>query len=232
MFSCQGQIEKVNKLPTTSPIPVATRIEKVEYAVLLKKIIEQRDTFKKEYDEANLSKKKIIVNNARNYLTTSMANDIFPYWYGTEWDFNGMTRTPNNGKIACGYFITNTLTDVGFNIPRIGWAQSASEKFIKKLSPSIKKFSNKTISKVKEYLLKSGDGLYIVGLDMHTGFIFVQNGKVNFIHSNYYYPEIGVMSEDIKTINPLSDSKYRIIGKLMSDVMVINWINNSRYHMS
>ncbi len=158
-----------------------------------------------------------------------MAVELFPYWYGTKWDFNGITRTPKKGKIACGYFITNTLTDVGFHIPRIKWAQSASEVFIKKLAKNqIKRFTNKPIATVKKHLINAGSGLYLVGLDSHTGFIYVNKDKVRFVHADYYEPEKGVVSEKIDSYSPIAHSKYRIIGKLMSDEMMASWIQKKK----
>ncbi len=201
-----------------------------EYLTLIQEIMVKRNEFKSWYIESDSIQKDSILVKVRNYLKGTISKDIFPYWYGTKWDFNGTTRTPKEGNIACGYFVTNILTDLGFKIPRIKWAQSASEIFIKKLAPNdIKRFSNKPISEVSKYLLTSGDGVYLVGLDIHVGFIIVENDNISFIHSNYYQPEIGVMSESIDSRNPLRDSNYRIIGKLMTDQMIINWLFNTRY---
>ena len=210
---------------------VTEKIILKEYSVVLKSIKIERQSFQSKYKSANSIQKEVILKKAKKYLFKTLSKDIFPQWYGTAWDFNGTTRTPKKGKIACGYFVTNTLTDVGFNIPRIKWAQSASEVFIKKLAPTkdIVRFSNKPLAKVIAYFKKKGDGLYLVGLDSHTGFVVVNKDKINFVHANYYQREIGVMSEDISTKNPFGDSKYRVIGKLLSDKMVENWILNKRY---
>ena len=37
-------------------------------------------------------------------LSGILFDSIFPYWYGTKWDYNGVTQEPRIGKIACGYF--------------------------------------------------------------------------------------------------------------------------------
>lgn len=196
-----------------------------EYTELLKEIIEKRDSLHSGFTVANTSEKDSIITTARNYLIHKVTDELFPYWYGTQWDFNGTTRTPKKGTIACGYFVTNTLTDIGFDIPRIRWAQSASEVFIKKLAPQhIKRFSNKPISMVKNYLLQSGNGLYLVGLDSHVGYVYVNNGIVRFIHADYYEPEKGVVSEKLDSHSPIHYSSYRVIGKLLSDEMVTKWI--------
>jgi hypothetical protein len=57
----------------------------------------------------------------------------------------------------------------------------------------------------------------------------VKNDTIKFVHSNYYQPWIGVMSEEIDSTNPLRDSDYRVIGKLLSDEMMVNWINSIAY---
>ncbi len=204
--------------------------ERKDYPAFLKGVLAQRNEYKLAYDKAVGPAKDSILNEARTYLVNTISDEVFPYWYGTPWDFNGTTRTPQKGKIACGYFVTTVLEDVGFKIPRTGWAQSASEVFIKKLAPdNIKRFSNRPLVEVEKYLLTSGDGLYVVGLDIHVGFIVVKDQSISFVHSNYYQPEIGVMKQDIDDKSPFKDSKYRIIGKLMSDEMVVNWINQTAY---
>jgi len=204
--------------------------EKKEYSTLVHEILKKKEEFKINYLASDSSGKILVLNEARSYLNKTISNEIFPYWYGTKWDFNGSTRIPKEGKIACGYFVTNILTDMGFNIPRIKWAQSASEIFIIKIAHgNVKRFFNKPISEIERYLQTSGNGVYLVGLDIHVGFIVVENNNMSFIHSNYYQPKIGVMSEKIDSKNPLNDSKYRIIGKLMTNEMIVKWLFNNAY---
>ena len=201
-----------------------------DYTDLIWKIQFRRNAFQESYHSSDGAHKMAIVHEARNFLLESISKDIFEYWYGTRWDFNGTTRIPGQGSIACGYFVTHTLTDAGFNIPRIRWAQSASEVFIKELAPhDLKRFSYRPITEVESYLQETGDGLYLVGLDSHVGYILVDDGRIEFIHSNYYQADIGVMSEDIHSENALNHSGYRVIGKLFSDEMVVHWINNTPY---
>lgn len=114
----------------------------------------------------SIAGKDSVIDTARKFLLNTIGNDVFPYWYGTPWDFNGHTKIPQQGAIACGYFVTTVLLDAGFNIPRIKWAQLASEVFIKKLaSNNLQRFSNKPISEIEEYLRNIEPGLYVVGLD-------------------------------------------------------------------
>ncbi len=200
------------------------------YPAILENIATKRADYQNQYNAADSTKQDSLIKSARAYLLKTVSEEVFPKWYGTPWDFNGTTRNPRQGKIACGYFVNNVITDLGFKIPRVKWSQSASEVFIKKLAPNhIKRFSNRPIEEVKRYLFNSGDGLYVVGLDIHVGFILVEAGKAKFIHSSYYQPDIGVMEEDLVPGNPLGDSDYRVIGKLFTDEMMVKWINGISY---
>jgi len=189
-------------------------------------VIKQKQvSYRVAYQSADSLAKDSLITSARAFLFQEITSKIFPRWYGTQWDFNGITRVPKEGYIACGYFITTVMEAVGFSIPRYKWAQLGAEDIIVKISPqTLKRFRNRPLSEVEQYLLKKGDGLYVVGLDNHVGFLVVKGKTVRFVHSNYYHADIGVMSEPIYGNNPLNDSSYRIIGTLFTDIMIENWI--------
>lgn len=200
------------------------------YTETLQKIKTHRKKVKQTYLSATAKEKDALLSTTRTYLISTLVDDIFPAWYGTPWEFYGRTTIPQQGQIACGYFVTHTLSDLGFTIPKTRWAQQASERFMKKLSPSaLKRFSNAPMENICTYLKKRGDGVYLVGLDCHVGYVVVNSDAIRFIHSSYYHPDIGVMSESIRSKNPLSDSSYRVFGKLFSDNMVTNWILQKPY---
>lgn len=200
------------------------------YPELKKETLERRAIFFKEYSGSknNKIKQDSIIAEAQNYLLT-ISDDFFRSWYNTPWTFHGHSQIPGEGSIACGYFVTTTLRDMGFNIPRIKWAQQASEYMIKKVTTDIKRFQQKPMKDVLDYIEAKGEGLYIVGLDSHVGYIYYLNGKMSFVHANYYRPQIGVMSEPLIGRNPLNDSKYRVIGKIFDREMVQSWIQNTPY---
>lgn len=144
------------------------------------------------------------------------------YWLGTPWDFNGVTRTPKEGHIACGYFITNTLSDLGFDIKRIKLAQVASSVMIKELCVETKWISGFEAFE-KHLSTQSGSGIYIVGLDFHTGYIIKTKQQSYFFHSNYIGSE-GVVLEPVKESKALKASKVFFIGNLTkNDVLLKKW---------
>ncbi len=191
-------------------------------------IVETREKINASYILADSSGKDSIIKYSQEFLR-NITQEIFTYWYDTQWDFNGITQVPKQGKIACGYFVTTVIRDVGFDIPRSEWGQLASETMIKKINPNVKRFSNKPIEQVTEYLKNRADGIYVVGMDTHVGFVSKEGKQIKFIHANYYKPEKGVMAENLKGDNPINDASYRVIGQLFHYEMAKKWILNEKY---
>lgn len=200
----------------------------LSYEELKANIVATREKINAEYIAADSSGKDSLIKYSQEFLR-NITQEIFTYWHKTEWDFNGITQVPKQGKIACGYFVTTVIRDVGFDIPRSTWAQLASETMIKKLNPTVKKYSNKSIEVVIDYFKNRPDGMYVVGLDTHVGFVSKEGKQIKFIHSNYYKPEIGVMEENLKGNNPINDASYRVIGQIFHYEMAKKWILHEKY---
>lgn len=198
------------------------------YQTLKSTIAIRQQALREQYSRAGSAAKDSLVKVARAYLLEKITTDIFNEWYNTPWDFNGITQVPREGKIACGYFVTTVLRDAGFNIPRVKWAQLASEGVIKKACTDIKRFHNSPVEEVEAWMKTKQDGLYIVGLDSHVGFIMKKGKEISFVHSNYYQRNIGVMKETLKGRNPFNDSNYRVIGKITDDELIRKWILGKR----
>ncbi len=146
-----------------------------------------------------------------NYLVDS----IFEYWYDTEWDYNGTTLEPRKGKIACGYFVTTTLKQLGLNIDRVFLAQQASSVLIKEVcdEQSIKIFSNGNYKKMKEYVRKHEGNIFVAGLDNHVGFIVKDKDMMYFIHASGISP-YKVVKDEIDDSGLITNSKYHMVGHL------------------
>lgn len=224
-FSCSSKTKS-----DSSDNTEAEEERKVErsYADLKQETADKKAVFREQYNKAGQLGKDSILIEAQNYLI-NVSDEYFRAWYNTPWTFHGHSQTPREGSIACGYFITTTLRDMGFDIPRIKWAQQASEYVIKKLSQDIKRFQSKPMKDIVAHVEAGGEGVYIVGLDCHVGYIYFVGGKMTFVHANYYRPDVGVMSEPLIGRNPLNDSKYRVIGKIFDKEMVRNWILEVAY---
>jgi hypothetical protein len=118
------------------------------------------------------------------------------------------------------------MRDLGFRIPRVRWAQLPSESMIKEMTSAgnIKRYRFADIGQIESEIKSWGDGLYVVGMDNHTGFIVNQGGRCQFVHSYFFNWSGGVVSENLDTDNPLRSSQYRVIGKILTGEMVKKWL--------
>jgi hypothetical protein len=204
------------------------KISNESYASKLKSLATERQKLAEEYRTA-AGNNQAMLEKARRVFVSSIDQNIFPFWYGTDWDFNGVTETPREGKIACGYFVTTVLRDAGLRLSRVSLAQQASEKIIKSLTtaPYIKRFHNAPIEKFVDEVKNSGEGLYVVGLDIHVGFILNNGEEIYFIHSSYVEPSEVIREKAVES-PILSSSKYRVIGNISADDQLITkWLNQT-----
>jgi hypothetical protein len=89
----------------------------------------------------------------------------------------------------------------------------------------VQRFSNVSLQDFVSNIKQQGFGLYIVGLDCHTGFIYNDGKEVYFIHANYS-GERKVIKEPALASWVLGKSKYRITGKISGDERVLQrWIS-------
>lgn len=193
------------------------------YSSTKQKVENERAALKAKYSTS--SNKTQTLDEARKLLTEYLHNDIFNHWYATKWSFEGHTETPKQGTIACGYFVSTTLRDVGFNLNRYKLAQKSPEDEAKVIAcgTSIEKLQNVSKQELKKYFLKQKDGIYFIGLDFHVGYIYKSNQEVYFIHSNYIDNK-GVMKETIENSKAIVSSKYFITSITHNDNLIKKWI--------
>lgn len=155
-----------------------------EYEALRKRISTRKSRLNKR--TSGISQSEI-----KQQFFHQLVDSIFPYWYGTDWDFNGITETPRTGQIACGYFVSTTLKHMGIKLNRYRLAQMAAYDILKQLSKpkSIRRFTD--FDKMTEYLEeKEEDEVYLLGLDYHVGFVVRKDQRLFFIHSDYFSDEV------------------------------------------
>jgi hypothetical protein len=161
-------------------------------------------------------------------FTHAVTQTIIPAWIGTPWDFNGTSETPGQGSIACGYFVTTILRDAGLPLTRVRLAQCASEQMMQALIQAkyITHFSNSSMQGFINTVTAQGYGIYIVGLDNHTGFIYNDGTDIYFIHSTFVGTR-NVQKEKAAESKVLQQSKYKVLGKLSGDEKVLEkWMSN------
>lgn len=193
----------------------------------------QQVSAKVNYQQSIAQRDSIKLSCKRNHTTAPggrftefVIHHIFPYWYGTDWDFNGVTEEPLKGKIACGYFVTTVLRDAGYPIQRIKMAQCASLVMIKSLTNKLDYFSNSPYDEFIQKVSSRGKGLYVIGLDCHTGFLYHDGKELFFIHASYL-GERQVVKEKAALNSILKQSKFKVVGYLSLDEKFISrWLNS------
>lgn len=221
-------LESLMNRSKTMEIRKSYEVEKAKlesYRLKLGKLLKKRGA----------DKEKSILIKAERLLEHFIVNTVFPAWHYTRWDFNGTAKIPGEGKIACGYFVSAVLIDVGFKVNRVKLSQRPSGLIIKTFSP--KKYIYREVgTDYLDYFVnleeKLKDGLYIVGLDSHTGFILIRNGKRIFTHSNSYVFARYVVSQDIDEVfTHLMVSNWKEVGKLFTDSMLRKWLKGETFEV-
>jgi hypothetical protein len=214
---CSGKNKKpANKI--SQPVIIPAKDSLISYDSAKHKATNIRDSLRSHYN-ANTT----IIDSS---FTHTVVNNLIPYWYGTPWDFNGITQQPGQGQIACGYFVTTILRDAGFKVNRVKTAQKAASEIIREVADrnTIRAFSLQRITKIDSAVKKMGTGLYVVGLDFHVGFLYCDGKEVYFIHSNYIGRE-GVVKEKIYHSRAFNHSKLKVIGKVSTqNCLTKNWL--------
>ncbi len=199
-----------------------------QYKLTQKSLHNFKRVWRKKYNQASTHVQKNAVLSHLKKVLPEKISGLFNPWVGTPWAYHGTSTIPGKGSIACGYFVTTVLRDSGLRINRVRLAQVASETMIRKLNGNrnIKRYRRKSIQHFISEVKKWGAGLYVVGLDYHTGFILNKNNQVYFIHSSIYPPMTVVNEKAIDSL-ALLNSNYRVLGKLFSSGRSIKgWLFN------
>ncbi|WP_299524919.1 hypothetical protein [Winogradskyella sp.] len=198
---------------------------KGNYTSIISEINADRNYFNSLY-RINAAKAS---DSASKYIYSKLLNDIVPHWYGTTWDFNGHTDNPNNGEIACGYFVSTTLKHLGFNLNRYKMAQAAGLDEAKLLQPKsdLKIYSNLSFIELKKRINSAySDGIYFVGLDNHVGYIILKDKILYFLHSSYCDDEVVI---ELAETSPCFRSNIYVFAEITTNNdLVKKWINNER----
>ncbi len=216
-LSCKNSPDQTPPLAPSLPIlkvKFDTLAHIKQYKHLQKRIKEQK---------ANYAQEPIA---GRQYFFDMLNDSIFHYWMGTTWDFNGHTDTPRKGDIACGYFVTTTLRDMGVQLQRYKLAQQAASVIVEKLCTNGRAERYNSIEKLEQYLSRQAEQeIFILGLDYHVGFV-VKDGTNNyFVHSDYI-GRSGVKREILNESLAIKASKSYVIGNLSGNQVLLNqWLS-------
>ncbi|HHG86121.1 MAG TPA: hypothetical protein ENJ82_15335 [Bacteroidetes bacterium] len=227
ILACSPSSEVPESTGNISPNQAITPLQ--DYATLKTQIRLEQDSLHQAYLAANPRQKALLLAQSRTLILNHLSQDLIPQWYGTAWDFNGITQTPREGKIACGYFVSTLLRDAGFQVQRARMAQQASLYIIRSLSPKAQRqrWTHISTATFAERMAAQPQGLYVIGLDIHTGFILHDAAGVWFIHASYGNPAV-VVREAAATSAVLAQSQLFVLGRVDNDWLLKKWLNQEK----
>lgn len=169
---------------------------------------------------------KLSVDSASKIFTSNLVNKIFPYWYGTLWDFNGFTDTPQQGQIACGYLVSTTLKHAGIRVNRYKMAQKSAMDGALMLEPRNELIVRRTFrdSFISYFKRTAEDGLYMLGLSNHVGYLYKSGSEAYFIHSTYVFPSM-VICEKAMDSPAMSSSTIFVLADITHNrKLILKWL--------
>ena len=181
---------------------------------------------KEQIKDATDSVKKITLENI-------LLNDLFPFWYETPWDFNGITEIPGEGRIACGYFVSTLMKHAGFNLNRYKLAQLGALDEAKSIGGNtpvdVYPVTAEELQKI--FNRKYTEGLFFAGLDFHVGFLLFRSRELYFIHSDYINAR-GVVFEKATASNAFCASgAYWIMPLSGNHELIEKWVAGTELKM-
>lgn len=166
-------------------------------------------------------------DRAAGVLLAALRDRLLPAWNGTPWSFSGTAAAPGTHPIACGYFVSTALEDAGLAVERRRLAQQAAEDIILTLVPEsqVARFKRVPLDTFVAAVAHRGDGIYLVGLDYHVGFLLVERGQVYFHHASNFAG--AVVREPALTSAALARSSYRVVGKMLDPGLIEHWLSGA-----
>lgn len=203
-----------------------------EYDEVRASIEAERQALRRRLQAARTpSARERVLDEGSAYLFRAITEELAPHWYGTRWDFAGLTRTPGEGAIACGTFVATLLQHAGFQLDRVQMGRLASEHIALSLTreAQLRRYRARPVREVVDDVAAWGPGLYMVGLDNHAALAVVdEEGTPWLLHSSYMGPG-AVVKEPLGAPNPFSISRYRVVARLLDREMVEGWLMGARF---
>lgn len=246
------QSEKIFIQQSSAPLQKPIDQRWTAYHRMIQATEKTRQSFFARYASAKAHNRERILEEAATYLAHQLLYRFIPAWYGIPWKFVGnreieeteqqyqarknmvltsqRIENPYEPGVTtnCSLLLSTTLKHMGFQVERYRLSWQLSYDIIRTLTPpkNIVWLQNKPM---EDFLTKTnimGKGIFIVGLDYHTGYIV--NGSplsstgtklprdVYFCHADYGQSPQMVRCELAKQSPVLTRSKVRVIGKIFS----------------
>lgn len=155
-------------------------------------LAQRRTALAKAWREAPDPAARALVRElASRVLVTALRDELAPPWLGMPW---GMGRDSTATRpyqpdhtISCSYFVGALLQGAGWKLhDRFALGQAAALVIQKSLSPGkVYRYYSIPPAELAGKIAALGDGVYLIGLDIHVGLVVVRGGEVRFVHASY-----------------------------------------------
>jgi hypothetical protein len=177
-----------------------------------------------------------IREEARRFVVDTLVTQVFPAWMGMP-SGGGPQATASlphepGMYISCSYFLTAALQNAGVVLEsRARFAQAPAAWIERALLPpggQIHRFGNLSGGELEQRMVALGDGLYVVGLNIHVGFIVVRERHAWFVHSSYTPPGTVVNEPVVESMAiALSRRKGYWVSPLFQDDRIVElWLRH------
>lgn len=218
--------------PSAESVPVPARDIAERYALSVERLSSQREALAAALSTA--SDDAEVLGRARTALVRALADELLPAWSGTPWSMQGTATHPGEDSIACGYFVSTVLRDAGLDLNRVKFGQAAALRIQRATTPDgvkVHRFFSIPPARLAERIAALGDGVYLIGLDVHVGFVVVDGEDVWFVHSSYTDDRV-VIRESLANAKAIANSQshgYFVSELFSTDASVRKWLERGRY---
>jgi hypothetical protein len=207
------------------------------FSEVLDRVAARRAALAARYDAARTGRARAAIRDeARAFVVGTLVADIFPAWMGMP-SGGGPQATASlphqpGMYISCSYFLTAALQNAGLVLEsRARFAQAPALWIQRALLPPggrVHRYGGLPADALERRLADDlGDGLYVVGLDIHVGFLVVRDGRASIVHSSYTPPGT-VVEEPIVASEAIANSRakgYWISPLFRDDRLVELWLH-------
>jgi len=238
MFASRFEAAAVAPILVALAGPAAAAPESFDAAAydrVLAQIVAHRAELGTRYAAARGTRARAAVRvEARRYVVDTLVSQVFPAWMGMP-SGGGPQATASlphqpGMYISCSYFLTAALQNAGLVLEsRARFAQAPAAWIERALLPpggQIHRYGTLPADELEQKLIALGEGLYVVGLDIHVGFIVVRDGHAWFVHSSYTPPGTVVNEPVVSSMAiALSRRKGYWVSPLFQDDRIIEmWL--------
>lgn len=226
--SCQdGALEAAPARETAAPAE--------DFEATLRALADARSRLSRRYAAARDEAERAAIRaEARATFREAVIRRIVPAWLGMPWGL-GKNSTANRPHapgqtVACGYFVAAVLENAGLVLSsRFAYAQAPALAVQRALAPDpadLHRYFSIPGEALAAKIAGLGDGLYIIGLANHIGFVVVDGAEVRLVHASYTDGQV-VTDEPLAPARAIANSRakgYFVTPVMQDDRLADLWL--------